>query len=447
MTALVWFRRDLRLTDNPAWNAATSAHDRVQAVFVLEPELWAASGSNRIRHLTAHLKALDASLDRLGGRLLVAEGPASIAIPNLLPRASAVYWNADYSPFAHRRDARVRQAIGSRARLHHGTLVHRPGSVTTDQSAPYRVFTPYWRKWLNTPWEPWPAGGGAEHGSSRGVGIPDGTDLPDHEPGEEGAAQRLHDFLESVDRYGEDRDRPDLDATSRLSIDLKFGTLSPRVVASTVGIATPGREAFVRQLAWRDFHAHVLAAFPQGFTTSLRREYESIRWRHDPDGLAAWKAGSTGYPIVDAGMRQLRTEGWMHNRVRLIAASFLVKDLLIDWRDGERHFRKLLSDADPVQNVGNWQWVAGTGFDAAPYFRIMNPVAQSLRHDPSGDYIRKWVPELGALASPVIHSPWEHPRELAAAGITLGRDYPAAIVDHLPARQRTLDAYQRARNS
>jgi deoxyribodipyrimidine photo-lyase len=445
MTALVWFRRDLRLSDNPAWNAATSNHDRVQAVFVLEPTLWAASGRRRIQHLVASLRALDRSLDRLGGRLLVVDGPGTTAVPRLAAHAEAVYWNADYSAFSHDRDHRVRRALAVPVSAYHGTLVHGPGRITTEKGSPYRVFTPFWRRWQSTPWQTWPAPGAAEIAGAPGVGIPDAADPPDREPGERGAADRLHTFLDAVDRYDQDRDRPDVDGTSRLSIDLKFGTISPRLVVTEIGTSTPGREAFVRQLAWRDFHAHVLAAFPAGFESALRPEYDDVRWRDDPGGFTAWQSGSTGYPIVDAGMRQLRAEGWMHNRVRLITASFLVKDLLVDWRRGERHFRRLLTDADPTQNVGNWQWVAGTGFDAAPYFRIINPVTQSVRHDPEGNYIRKWVPELGDLAPPAVHAPWEHPDALAAAGITLGKDYPAPIVEHGPARERTLDAYRAAR--
>jgi deoxyribodipyrimidine photo-lyase len=445
MTALVWLRKDLRLSDNPAWNAAMSNHDRVQAVFVLEPILWAASGRHRIQHLVASLRALDRSLGRLGGRLLVVDGPGTTAVPRLAAHAEGVYWNADYSAFSRDRDDRVRRALAVPVSAYHGTLVHEPGRITTEAGSPYRVFTPFWRRWQTTPWQTWPAPGAAEIADAVGVGIPDAAEPFGHEPGERGAADRLHTFLDVVDRYEQDRDLPDVDGTSRLSIDMKFGTISPRLVATEIGTSTPGREAFVRQLAWRDFHAHVLAAFPAGFESALRPEYDVVRWRDDPRGFTAWQSGSTGYPIVDAGMRQLRAEGWMHNRVRLITASFLVKDLLVDWRRGERHFRRLLADADPTQNVGNWQWVAGTGFDAAPYFRIINPVTQSVRHDPEGGYIRKWVPELGALAAPAVHAPWEHPEALAAAGITLGKDYPAPIVDHGRARERTLDAYRAAR--
>ncbi len=256
--------------------------------------------------------------------------------------------------------------------------------------------------------------------------------------------ERLGAFASIVDHYGEDQGLLGTAGGSRLSIDLKFGTLSPGTAVRAIGTASPGRAAFVRQLAWREFYAHAFEAEPAAYASELRPEYAAVPWRDDPDGLAAWKEGRTGYPLVDAGMRQLRATGWMHNRVRMVTASFLVKDLLIDWREGERHFRHWLIDADPSQNVGNWQWVASTGFDAAPYFRIMNPVTQSKRHDPDGSYIRRWVPELRGIEAPALHSPWDYPLELAAGGVSLGADYPYPIVDHGEAREQTLDAYKRA---
>jgi len=218
------------------------------------------------------------------------------------------------------------------------------------------------------------------------------------------------------------------------------------VVASEVGDGSEGRRAFVRQLAWREFYAGVLVAFPETVRRALRPEFDRVVWRDDPEGLAAWQEGRTGYPIVDAGMRQLRSTGWMHNRVRMITASFLVKDLLVDWRLGERWFRRLLVDADLAQNVGNWQWVAGTGADAAPYFRVFNPVTQSRRFDPDGDYLRRWVPELAGLTGDAIHAPWTAgPLDLAAAGVILGDTYPAPIVDHAAARDRVIAAFEAAR--
>ena len=267
-------------------------------------------------------------------------------------------------------------------------------------------------------------------------------------PGEEAAAGRLEAFLERVDRYPEERDRPDLDTTSRLSADLKFGTISPRTVVRRVEGPGAGRAAFVRQVAWREFYAQLLAAFPETRRRAMHPEYDRVAWRHDPDGFAAWAEGRTGYPIVDAAMRQLRAEGWVHNRTRMVAASFLVKDLLIDWRLGERHFLDWLVDGDVAQNVGNWQWVAGTGADAAPYFRVFNPVAQGIRFDPDGAYVRRWVPELAGLPAPAIHAPWEaSPEVLAAAGVTLGVTYPPPLVDHAEARLAVVAAFEAARTA
>ena len=315
----------------------------------------------------------------------------------------------------------------------------------TAQGTPYQVFTPFWKNWRAQEWTAEPQPGVARIAADPGDGIP-GAPAPLMEGGEDQAAIRLSLFLERVDRYAEERDRPDLDSTSRLSADLKYGTLSPRRVIVETGEETGGRAALVRQICWRDFYAHVLYHFPHTATRSLRSEYDAIEWRIDEDAFEAWCAGRTGYPIVDAGMRQLLAEGWMHNRVRMITASFLVKDLLVDWRRGERHFRRYLVDGDVAQNVGNWQWTAGTGADAAPYFRIFNPVLQSAKFDPDGDYIRRYVPELAGLKAPAIHAPWQHESlELAAADVILGESYPLPIVDHAEAREETLSAYAKAR--
>jgi deoxyribodipyrimidine photo-lyase len=253
-------------------------------------------------------------------------------------------------------------------------------------------------------------------------------------------------FGEIADEYLDRRDIVGEDGTSQLSADLRWGAISPRTVVAEIGTATRGRSGFVRQLAWRDWYAHLLWERPDLRTTAMKEAFDHIRWRRDPEGLTAWKEGRTGYPIVDAGMRQLADTGWMHNRARMICASFLVKDLLVDWREGERWFFHLLADGDVAQNVGNWQWVAGTGPDSAPYFRVLNPVTQARRFDPDGAYVRRWVPELARVDTRWIHAPWEAgPLDLAAAAVTLGRTYPEPIVDHATARARAIAAYDAVR--
>jgi deoxyribodipyrimidine photo-lyase len=260
------------------------------------------------------------------------------------------------------------------------------------------------------------------------------------------ARDRLAAFVGRAAAYGDARSRVDLDATSRLSVDLRFGSISPRELRRAVDAEPDGGAAFARQLAWRDWYAHLFHERPELVERSQQPAFDRIEWRNDPAEVEAWRAGRTGYPVVDAAMRELAATGWIHNRLRMIAASFLVKDLLVDWRIGERHFRQLLVDGDVPQNAGNWQWTAGTGPDAAPYFRILNPVTQARKVDPEGDHVRTWVPELAGLPGPAVHAPWElGPLELAAAGVVLGDTYPEPIVDHGVAREHALAAYAAAR--
>lgn len=451
--ALVWFRRDLRLSDNPAWAAATASHSEVVALFVLDPRLVASAGPFRRAQLAANLACLDHSLSEAGGRLLVRHGDPTEVVPQEAARTGArsVTWNADVSPWSTMRDALVCEALGHgiEVTIHHGTLVLPPGSVMTKVGAVPRVFGAFHRRWLATNWDRWPEPGEATVANDPGDGL-DRAPIPAPRPaGEDGAHEALTRFLDGpIDHYRAGRDAIDNDATSDLSIHLKFGTISPRQIVLAVGSENDDRVAFVRQLAWRDWFAHLLIDTPSLVDRPMRPEYEAIPWRDDPDNLDHWKSGQTGYPIVDAGMRELLHTGSMHNRVRMITASFLVKDLLIDWRRGERHFRRLLTDGDVSQNVGNWQWVAGTGPDAAPYFRVFNPVTQSRNHDPHGRYLRRWLPELASLDDAAIHAPWgAGPLVLASAGLTLGVDYPNPIVDHAEARTRALAAYQLARTT
>jgi deoxyribodipyrimidine photo-lyase len=438
-TAIVWFRRDLRLGDNPAWAAATAGHDLVVALYVLDPRLLDAAGPHRRRQFLAHLGALDERLAEAGGRLRVRTGDPLALVPAEARAASAeaVYANADVTAFAVARDDAVADALRGEhvpLRWSWGTLVHPPGAVRTKKGELSRVFTPFHRAWSAMPLDAWPEPGRARIADAPADPVPAPDGVPRQAPGEDAAIDRLDAWLEQVDAYDETRDLPATDGTSELSADLRFGTLSPRTVVGAVGTATAGRAAFVRQLAWRDWYAHLTHEHPDIARRALSSGFDRVRWRDDPDALAAWRNGRTGYPIVDAGMRQLARTGWMHNRVRLVTASFLVKDLLLDWRHGERWFRHLLVDGDVPQNAGNWQWVAGTGPDAAPYFRVLNPTTQSRRFDPSGDYIRTWVPELAHLDDRTIHAP---------NGALV--DYPAPIVEHREARARALAAYAIAR--
>ncbi len=455
-SALVWFRRDLRLHDNPAWASATQLASSVTPLFVLDDALLRTAGPHRLNMLVGHLRALDRQIEATtGGRLHILQGDATKVVPELARQFSSVHWNRDVTPYATRRDTAVAGVVESaesaETALHTswGTLHHPPGSVLTGKGTRSKVFTPFYNVWRVTDVDPWPSAIGAGVSSDPGdTSLLNRLDSgsPAMAAGEEGALDRLTLWLDRVDRYGDRRDFPAVEGTSMLSADLRFGTVSPRRISKVLGDASPGREGFVRQLSWRDWWAHTLLGFPRLATAAVRPEYDAIVWNNDQPEFDAWCAGQTGYPIVDAGMRQLNQTGWMHNRVRMIVGSFLVKDLLIDWRWGERYFRKHLIDADVAQNAGNWQWVAGTGPDAAPYFRIFNPVSQSRKFDAEGAYLRRWVPELAELDDKTIHEPWTAaPLDLASAGVILGDTYPGPIVDHSFARERTLAAYKTAK--
>lgn len=446
--ALVWFRRDLRLDDQPVVDAALAAHDEAVAVYVLDPRLLGAAGARRVDQLLGYLGELDAELRDRGARLHLAHGAAERELPRLVTDldAAAVYLNADATPYAVRRDDGVRRALGEVPMVvRWGTVVQPPGAVLTQKGTLSQVFTPFAKRWFATEL---PARTERSVGklvdAGPGVGLPEPGAPPGVDPSGVAVEARVDAFAERVERYEHDRDLPAVGGTSALSVDLRFGAVSPRSLAERFW-HLPGGEPFVRQLAWRDWYAHLLAERPDLPDAALKPAYDDIAWLDDDEGFAAWTYGCTGYPIVDAGMRELAATGLIHNRVRMIVASFLVKDLLIDWRRGERYFRHQLLDADVASNVGNWQWVAGTGADAAPYFRIFNPVSQSRKFDPSGTYLRRWLPELADLDDAAVH--WPHdvgPLELAAAGVTIGDTYPAPIVDHAQARERTLAAYQAA---
>lgn len=454
-SGLVWFRRDLRLEDNPAWAAATTGHGRVTALYVIDPLLFDRASARRAARLLGDVAALDDALTRHGGRLLIRLGDPRSIVPEEAQRlgVATVHVNRDVTPYSSMRDEVVAAALerlGIGWSPQWGMLVHEPGRVLTNAGSLSQVFTPFFRVWDRTPWTAWPTPGDASITSERGEPLPAAGPYPalDGEvgdaalPGERGAHARLALAASRADGYDEDRNTPSIIGTSQLSIDLRFGTLSPRHVVNVIGESTAGRAALVRQLAWRDWYAHLLFATPQLVSEPMKSQYAALQWRSDDEGFAAWKEGRTGYPFVDAAMRQLSATGWMHNRMRMVTASFLVKNLLIDWRRGERYFRHVLLDADVSQNVGNWQWVAGTGPDASPYNRVFNPVLQGQRFDESGAFIRRWVPELADLDDREIHEPWKvGPLRLAAAGVELGVDYPEPIVDLGFSRGRVLDAY------
>lgn len=445
MTAIFWFRRDVRLDDNPGL-AAAGEDGTVIPLFVVDPSIYEAVSARRRDLLMAGLRDLDAELRRRDARLRVEYGDPAEVVPRVASEAAArVHVSLEITPKGRARD----EAVGSQVELveHDGIYTHPQGSVMTAEGNGYQVFTPFYRAWSGLPVEPHDLPDGISFTNNPGAG-PQETGAGSFDAGPSGAWARLERFQEVVDTYHTERDRIDHDRTSHLSVDLKYGWIGPRRVIDEIGTSGEGREAFVRQMAWRDFYGDLLAREPDFGSRTHNPAYRGVRWRSDQEEIAAWKQGQTGFPIVDAAMRQLVAEGWIHNRARMIVASFLVKDLLVDWRVGEGFFRHHLTDGDVAQNAGNWQWVAGTGTDAAPYFRVFNPVTQSKKFDPTGEYIRRWVPELAEVPDEWIHVPWRAgPLELLGYGVELGREYPAPIVDHAMARQRAIDAYEAARGS
>lgn len=447
--SVCWFRKDLRLNDNPAWNSACSDGD-VIPVFVLEPSMLESASQRKKDVMFSNLMALKAELESLGGYLQVIEGPATQALPDLLTKwgSTSLHFNNDHSPIAKSRDDRIDETLNIDVVRHWGNLIQPPGAVVSGTGAVHKVFTPYFKRWVSvdipgTQICPTPRFCPQPQGSST---IPPVVVPPAFPTGSAGAHERLVTFLNGIEDYEETRDFPSVQGTSLLSSDLHFGTIGPREILALVDQETDSSRAFIRQLAWRDWYAHLMNASPEILNSPANPVYNNIEWRNNTEEFDLWVQGKTGYPIVDAGMRELKETGFMHNRVRMITGSFLVKHLLIDWRWGEQYFRHTLIDGDTSQNVGNWQWVAGTGFDAAPYFRIFNPIRQSEKFDKEGIYIRKWVPELASLSSKQIHSPWEiNKKSPELTSVCLGEDYPFPIVEHSFARERCLETYKRAR--
>lgn len=464
--ALFWFRQDLRLADNPGLHSLGGRPALL--VFVLDDASAAAYAYGGAQRWWLHhsLTALDAALREKGTFLHLVRGDAKEVIPELAARigASEVIAGRLYEPWARSRDAAVAQTLekaGRRLVLHTHSLLEEPHRVRTGAGKPFSVYTPFSRAIfaLGAPPPPIPV----PERLTPVVHAPEGEDIaelkllprspapewwrefPAHwTPGEKGASKRLDAFSRgAIERYESDRDRPGLDGTSRLSPHLRFGEISPRQVWLAVQGASPkGSASFLRELVWREFSYHTLWHRPEMPEQPLRAQYARFPWEVSGQAQRAWQRGATGYPIVDAGMRQLWRIGWMHNRVRMVAASFLVKHLLQPWQQGEAWFWDTLLDGDLANNAANWQWVAGCGADAAPYFRVFNPVLQGEKFDTDGRYVREWVPELAKLPANFIHKPWEAPSEvLAHAGIVLGRDYPLPIVDHAEARARALAAH------
>ena len=469
MTTLLWFRQDLRLRDNPAL-AAAAARGRVVPVFILDDtdKRWR-PGAASLWWLHHSLEALRAEL----GALSLYRGDPKTLLPKLVAEANAtaVFWNRCYEPHAIKRDSAVKERfkkVGVVAESFSAALLNEPWDIQTGGGGPYKVFTPYWRAaqargfaapvrkpkkidaqrlassgrlddWKLLPVKPDWAKGFAEFWT----------------PGEQGALDRFEKFIaEDLATYGELRDRPDKNATSRLSPHLRFGEISPRQIYARLAAhqddksKSAGIAKFMSEIGWREFAHYLLYHFPTLPDSNWRDAFDAYPWRTSKADLKAWQRGHTGYPLVDAGMRELWATGFMHNRVRMITASFLIKHLRLDWRLGEAWFWDTLVDADLANNAAGWQWVAGSGADASPYFRIFNPVAQGEKFDPNGDYVRRWCPELSKLPDKFIHAPWRADEDtLKAAGIMLGKTYPKPIVDHDEARKAALEGYQKVRNS
>ncbi|CUI17126.1 Putative photolyase [Candidatus Protochlamydia naegleriophila] len=467
--SIIWFRQDLRLEDHPALWAALEKGGAIIPLFIWDAEQgdeWRIGAASRwwLHH---SLQGLKAGLKKLGLTLIVRQGKPLDEIFSVISRtgADAVYWNRLYEPFMIQQDAVIKAELlkqGIKAQSFNGSLLFEPWTVANKQGKPFQVFTFFWKQCLKLEEVglPLPAPQSAKRylGKIESCTIESLDLLPRIKwdsglekawrPGFIEARCLIEKGVEVIGDYAKSRDRPDFAGTTLLSPSLHFGEVSPRMVWQAVkekhDLNREGAEAYLRQLGWREFAHHLLYHFPQTPQEPLKKQFKAFSWKSDKQALKAWQRGKTGYPIVDAGMRQLWETGWMHNRVRLITASFLVKDLLIDWLEGAKWFWDTLVDADLANNTLGWQWVAGCGADAAPYFRVFNPITQGEKFDPEGEYVRRWVPELRHLPNKWIHRPWQAPEGvLVQAGVQIGVDYPTPVVDHAEARKQALDAYRR----
>ena len=475
---IVWFRDDLRLSDHPALHAAAKTGAPVICLYVLDapaaPHARPLGGAARW-WLAQSLRALQESLRSIEATLVMRKGHAAETIAALAQEtgAQAVYWNeiAQAPTLAEADQVTDRlKALGVASQVFPGDLLAAPAQIRNKEGRGLRVFTPFWKRVqaLGDPDKPLPAPKKlAAAPPIESDAVEDWGLEPSHpdwagglretwSPGEKSARARLNAFLKKhVAGYAADRDRPDRAGTSGLSPHLRFGEISPRqiwyaarFVAAEHHALSGGIDKFLSEVGWREFCRHLLFDVPDLATRNLQPSFDAFPWKDDDKALAAWQRGQTGYPIVDAGMRELWHTGVMHNRVRMVVASFLVKHLLIDWREGEKWFWDTLVDADVGSNPANWQWVAGSGADAAPYFRVFNPILQGEKFDPDGVYVRRWVPELSALPDSLIHQPWSAtPLELASASVELGKTYPSPIVEHKVGRERALAAYAKVRKA
>jgi deoxyribodipyrimidine photo-lyase len=468
---LLWFRRDLRLQDNYALRAAVDTKRPIIAFYIREPAASHAGGLGSAQGWWLHhsLAALDASLEKYGNRLLLFTGPPQAVIDWLISQtgSDAVYWNRRYDPDGIRTDTEIKAGLKERGlavESFAGMLMHEPHKLLTGAGKRYSVYTPFWRAFegqyephdlLPAPRSFQPSGQTLDSDPLDSWGLlptkPDWSECFSGKwhPGEHGALAALDDFLlRTIAGYDENRDIPAVHGTSRLSPHLALGEISPHRIwqatqANFDSLPTEDLVRFRKELVWREFSWHLLFHTPDLPSRNLNRRFDDFPWLDDKRGLRAWQRGLTGYPLVDAGMRELWQTGWMHNRVRMVVASFLIKDLLIDWREGEKWFRDTLLDADIANNAASWQWVAGCGADAAPYFRIFNPSRQGETFDPDGAYVKQYCPELSGLPARFIHRPFEAPEAIMkAAGVVLGKTYPKPIIEHDRARKRALAAYK-----
>ncbi|MBN2046384.1 MAG: deoxyribodipyrimidine photo-lyase [Anaerolineaceae bacterium] len=456
--ALWWIRRDFRLSDHQVLSALAENGYQIQPVFIIDPHLIGQDADKRIHFLWEGLKILSRQIESTGGRLIVRRGEPLEQLQRLFTAtgAAVIYAEEDYSPYARQRDQAVAQTLPLR-RLP-GITLHSPDWIRKQNGEPLKVYSAFRNHWqrlpkpesiLKTPKIQW-----ASCANCDSEPLPDSRAHPDFPAGEHHAQARLKQFIEDdIFEYAATRNRVDLEQTSRLSPYFHLGMIScgqaylsaRSALENALGhpALTESVTAWINELIWREFYQYILYHYPQVVQQPFREKYSQIQWRAAEDELRAWKNGQTGFPIVDAAMRQLQKTGWMHNRNRMIVASFLVKDLLINWQEGEAHFMRCLIDADVANNNGGWQWVAGVGTDAAPYFRIFNPTSQSQKADPNGDFIRQWLPELRAVPDRYIHAPHEMPPETQAqSGCAIGKDYPTPIVNHAAARERVLTAYK-----